>query len=31
MKVETNAMFTQISARLGIKNLGEKAVADMVK
>ena len=31
MKILTNVMFTQMSAKAGIKSFGEKAVAYMVK
>ena len=31
MKVETNIIFTHISANIGIKKFGEKAVASMVE
>ena len=31
MKVETNVMFTQMSAKAGIKKFGEKAVAATLK
>ena len=31
MKVATNVMFTQMSAKSGIKTFGEKAISAMVK
>ena len=31
MKVATNLIFAQMSAKAGIKKFGEKSVADMVK
>ena len=30
-EIETTIMFTQISAKVGIKKFGEKAMEDMVK